>query len=84
MGEVMIGKQIREEPVLFQGLIQALLAVLVSFGLKLDASQVGGLLALSAALLSFWTRTQVTPILNPKTNDGQRLVTEQQRGGVAA
>jgi len=67
-------ERIKEEPVAFQGLIQAGLAVFVAFGLKLDGKEMGALLALSAAILTFAARTQVTPIANPKTGEGSRLV----------
>jgi len=64
---------IRQEPVLFQALIQAALALLVAFGSHLSAGQVGSLVAFSAALLSFLTRTQVTPVANPKDGDKTTL-----------
>ncbi|MCC3460304.1 MAG: hypothetical protein EAZ60_01060 [Oscillatoriales cyanobacterium] len=68
-------KQIRQEPVLFQGLIQALFPVLVAFGvLQLQESQLATLYAFTAALLSFLTRTQVTPLSNPRNDSGNRLV----------
>lgn len=67
-------KQIRQEPVLFQGLVQALFPVLVAFGvLQLQESQLGVLYAFTAALLSFLTRTQVTPLSNPRDDAGNRL-----------
>jgi hypothetical protein len=67
-------QRIKEEPVMFQGIIQAALALGLSFGLNLSSAQVGAILALSAAILSFWARSQVTPTVNPKTNDGTPLV----------
>lgn len=54
--------QIQREPVLFQGLIQAGLSLAVAFGTNLDAEVIGALVAFSAAVLSFLTRTQVTPM----------------------
>jgi hypothetical protein len=65
---------IKQEPVLFQGLIQAVLALGVSFGLHLSGDQVGAILAVTAALLSVATRAQVTPMVNPRTNSGISLV----------
>lgn len=53
---------IKSEPVLFQGVIQAGLALAVAFGSNLDAVQTGSILAFSAAILSFATRRQVTPL----------------------
>lgn len=49
------------EPALIIGAIQALLALVVAFGLDLTAEQTGAILALSAALLSVWTRSNVSP-----------------------
>jgi len=69
-------EMIRQEPVLFQALMQAGLALLLSFGLKLNSTQIGAVMAFSAAALSFWTRTQVTPSSNPMGNNGARLLPE--------
>lgn len=66
--------QIRQEPVLFQGLLQAALALVIAFGLRLSPEAIGAILAFTAALLSFATRTQVTPNANPRTPEGTRLV----------
>lgn len=71
--------QIKGEPVLFQGVIQAALALLVSFGVEISPMKVGSILALTAALLSWITRRQVTPLANPKTSDGTPLVAEGRR-----
>ena len=65
--------QIRQEPVLFQGVIQALIALGTAFGLQLDASKVGAITAATAAVLSFLTRQVVTPIANPKDANGNPL-----------
>jgi hypothetical protein len=74
-------KQIRQEPVLFQGLIQALFPVLVAFGvLQLQESQLGALYAFTAALLSFLTRSQVTPLSNPRDDAGNRLAPRPNNG----
>jgi hypothetical protein len=66
-------KQIQEEPVLFQGVVQAILALGTSFGLSLSVYQVGTIAAVSAALLSFITRQNVTPVANPKDHSGNQL-----------
>ena len=70
-----IGQRIRQEPVLFQGLVQAALATAAGFGWwrELTPEQMGELLALSAALLSLVTRQHVTPIVNPRAADGAPL-----------
>ncbi len=53
---------VRAEPVAFQGVIQAGLALLVGFGvLGWTAQQTGLALALTAAILSFVARRHVTP-----------------------
>lgn len=50
------------EPVLILGLIQAGIALVVSFGLQLEPEQIGAILAFSAAVLSVIARRQVTPV----------------------
>jgi hypothetical protein len=66
-------KQIQQEPVLFQGVIQATLALGMSFGLGLTVNQVGTIAAVSAAILSFITRRNVTPTFNSKDSGGNQL-----------
>ena len=66
----------KEEPVGVQGIIQALLALGTSFGLGLSNSQMGAILAMTAAILALVTRQQVTPLANPKTNEQTPLVTD--------
>lgn len=75
-------RKIKEGPVLFQGLVQAALALGMAFDLKLDAATIGAIMAFSAAVLSFLTRQVVTPTANPKTQDGTKLV--PQAAGMAA
>jgi hypothetical protein len=67
---------IKEEPVGVQGIIQAVLALGTSFGLGLSNSQIGAILAVTAAILALLTRQQVTPLANPKTNEQTPLVTD--------
>jgi hypothetical protein len=50
------------EPALFLGVVQAAIALFVSFGLGLTPEQIGGILAFSAAVLALITRSQVTPV----------------------
>lgn len=52
---------IKDEPVLFQAAIQAGLAMGMSFGLSLSVEQMGTVMAFTAAVLAFVTRTHVTP-----------------------
>ena len=54
--------RIKGEPVVTLGLVQAGLALAVSFGLGWTPEQIGASLALTAALLSFIAREQVTPV----------------------
>lgn len=56
------GKIWGREPAAVLGLVQTVLALLLAFGFELDAEQVGGILAVSAAVLTFITRTQVSPV----------------------
>ena len=55
---------IKAEPVSFQGIIQSLIALGTSFGFGLNGNQVGAILAVTAAILSFLTRQQVSPVAN--------------------
>ena len=50
------------EPALILAAVQAIVALVVAFGLDLTPEQVGGILAASAALLGVLTRSQVTPV----------------------
>lgn len=61
---------VRQQPVYCQGVIQAIIALAVSFGLGLTSGQIGSLTAATAAILAFVTQTQVTPIVNPRDNAG--------------
>lgn len=57
-----ITRLVRHEPVAFQGCVQATLAALVGFGVvHWSAEQVGLMLAVVAAFLALFTRSQVTP-----------------------
>lgn len=50
------------EPVMFMAVIQAGLALAVSFGLNLDGMQTGAIMAFSAAVLGLIARSRVTPV----------------------
>jgi hypothetical protein len=54
---------------MLQGIVQTTLGLAVSFGTNLNPEQMAGILALSASILSFVTRTQVSPVTSPKKND---------------
>ena len=67
--------RIRREPALIAGLIQAVLALLVAFGLSLSAEQTASILAVTAALLAVLTRAQVTPYADVvERADGREVV----------
>jgi hypothetical protein len=53
---------VQTEPALVTALVQASIALVVSFGLNLSPEQVGGLLALTAAATAVFLRRQVTPV----------------------
>lgn len=55
-----MGDLIKQEPVAFQAIIQAGLAILLSFGVHLTVEQMGTVLVFTSAILAFWTRQQVT------------------------
>lgn len=56
------------------GVIQTGLALGIAFGFSISEEALGAILAFSAALLSFLTRTQVTPLERPRDEDGRSLV----------
>lgn len=50
------------EPALFMGALQALLALVIAFGLNLSEVQIAALLGTSAAVLALVTRSKVSPV----------------------
>ncbi len=52
---------IKSEVPLILGLVQAVIALLIAFGLNLTADQTAAILAVSAAVLAVVTRSQVSP-----------------------
>jgi hypothetical protein len=57
----------KREPALFYGLVNAVIALVVSFGLELKADQIGALLAVTSAVLALVTRRQVNkPVVSPQ------------------
>lgn len=54
------------EPAVIIGVVQALIALGVAFGLSITAEQVGMINAAVAAVLAFITRSQVTPMASPR------------------
>ena len=60
-GRLSPGRLFDREPVMFMAVVQALLALLIAFGLNLTGDQVGAIMAFSAALLALVVRQNVTP-----------------------
>jgi hypothetical protein len=62
-------------------LVSAIIALLPLFGVPLTAQQAAGImavwLAFAGVLSSFLIRGQVTPVANPRDNDGASLVPQQ-------
>lgn len=54
-------ERVKDEPALVSGLVQALLGLLLTFGLPLTDEQVGAVMVLTAALLAFIVRAKVMP-----------------------
>lgn len=63
----------KREPVLWMAVVQALLGVVVAFGVGLSADQTAAIMAATAAVLALVTRTQVTP--NVRIHAAKRAVT---------
>jgi len=54
--------RISQEPALVVGAVQASIVLGVSFGLSLSQEQTAAILAFTAAVLAFVTRSQVSPV----------------------
>ena len=54
--------RLRNEPALIVGFVQAVLALAVSFGLNLDGTQVGAIVAFATATTTVFLRQQVSPV----------------------
>lgn len=64
--------RVRREPALVSGLVTAVLALAVSFGLDLTEEQVGSILAVVAAVMALVVRQQVTPTGGGTSDDAAR------------
>jgi hypothetical protein len=53
--------RIKSEPAVVAGIVQAVLALVVAFGLDLTTEQVAAILGVTAAVLALVVRSQVTP-----------------------
>ena len=61
LGKASVVETVKAEPALIAGALQALLALLLAFGVPMTDEQVGAILALSAAVLAIVVRQRVTP-----------------------
>lgn len=52
----------QSEPALILGVVQAVIALAISFGLHLTPAQVGAITALAAAISAFIVRAHVSPV----------------------
>jgi len=52
---------VNREPALIAGMVQAVLGLLLAFGVELTQEQVGSLMAVTAAILALAVRSRVTP-----------------------
>ena len=59
-------ERIKNEPAVVAGLVQAVLALLVAFGLDLTGEQIASVLAVTAAGLALFVRSQVAPVRSLK------------------
>ena len=53
------------EPAMVLALVQAVLALVVAFGLNLAPDQIGAILAVTAVILGLITRSRVSPSTSP-------------------
>ena len=58
-------EKIRSEPVLVSTLIAATLYLLTEFGVSVTPGQQAAILAVTVAVLAFFTRSQVKPTVTP-------------------
>ena len=58
------------EPALLLGLVQAVIALAIGFGLHISPEQFGLIMAATAALAAVIVRQQVTPVIDPKIDTG--------------
>jgi hypothetical protein len=64
--------RVKDEPALAVALLQAIIAVGVSFGLHLSAEQVGAIVTLAAAMSALFVRQRVSPVSRlPETGPEQ-------------
>lgn len=57
-----IVERVKNEPALLSGAIQAVLGLLLAFGVDLSNEQTGAIMVVTAAILAFITRAAVVPV----------------------
>jgi len=62
--------RIKKEPALVAGVVQAVLGLLLAFGVELTTEQTGAILAITAAVLALFVRSQVTPTVSQRGEEG--------------
>ena len=58
------------EPAMVLALVQAVIALVVAFGLSLAPDQIGAILAVTAVILGLITRSRVSPVSPAPVRDG--------------
>jgi hypothetical protein len=69
-------ERIKNEPALVAGFVQAVLGLLLAFGVHLDPAQVGAIMAVTAAGLAIVVRANVVPLRNTSHPANQRGVVD--------
>lgn len=54
-------ERIKDEPAIVAGVVQAIIALLVAFGVNLSGEQAAAILGVTAAVLAFVVRRKVVP-----------------------
>ena len=57
-----ITDRVKGEPVMTMWLLQSLVSLVVLFGVDLTPEQTGGIIIFTAALLSWYARSKVSPV----------------------
>lgn len=68
---MMILERIKNEPAVIAGVVQAVLGLLLAFGVDLTTEQNVAIMAVTAALLALLVRSQVTPTRRIPSESGQ-------------
>ncbi len=68
------------EPVAIAAVVAIAINLLVSFGLKLDVTQISLINALVVGVLALLARTQTTPVSNPTLKQGTAVTVETPAG----